>query len=363
MAGLVPGTVLGGDFRVVSPLSEGGMGAVFVAEQLPTGRRRALKLMHPRLVADARMQQRFVQEARVAAIIESDHVVEVISWVSTRPRGSCGSRWNSSRAKISPRTSAGAARYLRPRCRRSSPSCATASARRTRAARPQRPEAREHLPGDRAPRRRRISSQDLGLRHCQDDGRSDEARDAVDGDSALDGARAVGRRREHHPGDGRLVAGSPRVPHADRPVVLRLEISRIRLSSRSSARSSWSRSNRRARDVGFQRRARCHLGATRGSSAASSAIPRGAFGDAAHAFAALEPLLKEPATPSRAPTLLDDMVLEEIEPDEEPQVGGRRVHDRRRSARGGARGLSRPAIGSRWRRAGLRGIAATYAGL
>jgi serine/threonine protein kinase len=36
---------VGGDFRIVDRLGEGGMSVVFVAEQLSTGRRRALKMM------------------------------------------------------------------------------------------------------------------------------------------------------------------------------------------------------------------------------------------------------------------------------------------------------------------------------
>ena len=56
MAALVhlqPGTIFARDFRVVRPLSEGGMGAVYVVEQLSTGKERALKIMLPQLVADA----------------------------------------------------------------------------------------------------------------------------------------------------------------------------------------------------------------------------------------------------------------------------------------------------------------------
>jgi serine/threonine protein kinase len=54
------------------------MGAVYVAEQLSTGKQRALKLMHAELAWDARLRERFVQEARVGASIDSDHVVEVV---------------------------------------------------------------------------------------------------------------------------------------------------------------------------------------------------------------------------------------------------------------------------------------------
>ncbi|HTJ84722.1 MAG TPA: serine/threonine-protein kinase, partial [Polyangiaceae bacterium] len=76
---LAPGTVFATDFRIVRPLSEGGMGSVYVVEQLSTGARRALKLMRKELVADASMQARFLQEARASARIASDHVVQVIS--------------------------------------------------------------------------------------------------------------------------------------------------------------------------------------------------------------------------------------------------------------------------------------------
>ena len=55
------------------------MGAVYVVEQRSTGKKRALKLMHPQLVADATLRARFVQEARIGARIESDHIVEVVT--------------------------------------------------------------------------------------------------------------------------------------------------------------------------------------------------------------------------------------------------------------------------------------------
>lgn len=73
------GTVIGADFRVVRPLGEGGMGAVYVVEQLSTGSQRALKVMHEHLVRDDKLRGRFVQEARIGARIRSDHVVQVIA--------------------------------------------------------------------------------------------------------------------------------------------------------------------------------------------------------------------------------------------------------------------------------------------
>jgi serine/threonine protein kinase/formylglycine-generating enzyme required for sulfatase activity len=75
---LVPGAVFAEEFRIVRALSEGGMGAVYVAEQLSTGKQRALKVMHPQLVHDPAMRARFVQEARIGSKIDSDHVVDVL---------------------------------------------------------------------------------------------------------------------------------------------------------------------------------------------------------------------------------------------------------------------------------------------
>jgi TPR repeat protein len=76
---LSPGTVFARDFTIVRPLSEGGMGAVYVVTQLSTGAPRALKLMHRELVRDPRLRERFEQEARVGARIASEHVVQVLA--------------------------------------------------------------------------------------------------------------------------------------------------------------------------------------------------------------------------------------------------------------------------------------------
>jgi len=75
---LSPGSVIAEDYRIESALAQGGMGAVFIATQLSTGRRRALKVMHPTMVLDAASRARFLEEARIGSRIESDHVVEVV---------------------------------------------------------------------------------------------------------------------------------------------------------------------------------------------------------------------------------------------------------------------------------------------
>jgi formylglycine-generating enzyme required for sulfatase activity/tRNA A-37 threonylcarbamoyl transferase component Bud32 len=79
IADLEPGSTFAGQFRVVKKLAQGGMGAVYVAEQITTGRQRALKLMHPGLVSSRELRDKFTLEARVGAKIASEHVVEVVS--------------------------------------------------------------------------------------------------------------------------------------------------------------------------------------------------------------------------------------------------------------------------------------------
>jgi serine/threonine-protein kinase len=55
------------------------MGTVYKAEQISTGSRRAIKTLLSDLEHDALTRERFRLEARVSAIIDSDHVVEVIA--------------------------------------------------------------------------------------------------------------------------------------------------------------------------------------------------------------------------------------------------------------------------------------------
>jgi phosphate transport system substrate-binding protein len=72
------GTLIGGAYRIVRPIAEGGMGVVYEVEQTATGARRALKVMHVQFAGDALLRARFVREARLAAAIPSDHVAQVV---------------------------------------------------------------------------------------------------------------------------------------------------------------------------------------------------------------------------------------------------------------------------------------------
>ncbi|HEY8072893.1 MAG TPA: bifunctional serine/threonine-protein kinase/formylglycine-generating enzyme family protein [Labilithrix sp.] len=88
MIELQPGTVFAGAYRIERKLGSGGMGDVYVAEQLATGRKRALKLMHSGMTLSDQFRERFTLEARVGARIESEHVVEVIDAGVDEPTGS-----------------------------------------------------------------------------------------------------------------------------------------------------------------------------------------------------------------------------------------------------------------------------------
>lgn len=72
------GETIGGRYEVVRPLGEGGMGAVYEARQMATGRRVALKMIHPDKLRTPQLVARFEVEAKAAGGIESEHVVQVL---------------------------------------------------------------------------------------------------------------------------------------------------------------------------------------------------------------------------------------------------------------------------------------------
>lgn len=72
------GEVFAGRYRVVRGIATGAMGAVYEVVHIETERRQALKVMHPHLAENPEFRARFKLEARIAARIESDHIVEVL---------------------------------------------------------------------------------------------------------------------------------------------------------------------------------------------------------------------------------------------------------------------------------------------
>src|SRR5688572_27062650 len=80
MDGLEAGTIFGEDYKVVRKLYTGGLSTIYEAEQLSTGRPRALKVVHGDLGKDEKIRLAFLDEAKRAAKIQSQHVAEVLSW-------------------------------------------------------------------------------------------------------------------------------------------------------------------------------------------------------------------------------------------------------------------------------------------
>ncbi len=73
-----PGAVLSQKYRLVSLLGEGGMGAVWRAEDVRLGSAPvAIKLMHGKDAANPELRSRFDAEARIAAKLRSPHVVQL----------------------------------------------------------------------------------------------------------------------------------------------------------------------------------------------------------------------------------------------------------------------------------------------
>lgn len=74
---LVVGSLFAGRYRIVRRIAAGGMGAVYEVIHLETERRRALKIMLPHLFQSDELRERFKREAKVAAHIDSDFIVDV----------------------------------------------------------------------------------------------------------------------------------------------------------------------------------------------------------------------------------------------------------------------------------------------
>src|SRR5215218_1639603 len=76
------GSTIAQRFRLVEPLGEGGMGAVWRADHLVLGSAVAVKLLRPGSLvgeaADDKARRRFSIEAQAAARLRSPHVVQVL---------------------------------------------------------------------------------------------------------------------------------------------------------------------------------------------------------------------------------------------------------------------------------------------
>ncbi|HTN91656.1 MAG TPA: protein kinase, partial [Sorangium sp.] len=75
---LEAGTVVANRYRIIRQLGRGGMGEVFAAENIRTGRQVAIKLLRADSKAKSSAVERFRREARAAGSINSDHVTEIL---------------------------------------------------------------------------------------------------------------------------------------------------------------------------------------------------------------------------------------------------------------------------------------------
>src|ERR1700685_2751409 len=73
---LAPGSNIA-HYRIISRLGEGGMGAVYLADDTRLGRRVALKVLPASLAADPERMHRFVQEARLASALTHPNVAYI----------------------------------------------------------------------------------------------------------------------------------------------------------------------------------------------------------------------------------------------------------------------------------------------
>jgi eukaryotic-like serine/threonine-protein kinase len=81
--GLLSGRVFGGKYRVEQLLGRGGMGVVVSATHMAIQQRVAIKVLSSEYELDPVVRQRFLREARAAALLRSEHVVRVFDFGST----------------------------------------------------------------------------------------------------------------------------------------------------------------------------------------------------------------------------------------------------------------------------------------
>ncbi|MDB5388357.1 MAG: hypothetical protein JWM11_4003 [Planctomycetaceae bacterium] len=66
-------------YRPIKMLGQGGMGTVYLAEDTRLGRDVAIKTLSPELAVNVHARERFLREARSAAMLDHDHIIPIYS--------------------------------------------------------------------------------------------------------------------------------------------------------------------------------------------------------------------------------------------------------------------------------------------
>jgi serine/threonine-protein kinase len=77
------GVTLNGRFKIESKLGEGGFGAVYKGVQVQTGRKVALKLLHPEMTRDENLVARFRREGLVLCNLRDPHTITTYDFDAT----------------------------------------------------------------------------------------------------------------------------------------------------------------------------------------------------------------------------------------------------------------------------------------
>jgi eukaryotic-like serine/threonine-protein kinase len=74
----LPGQVVQGRYRIERLLGQGGMGAVYAAEHVPSQKPLALKILLPEFSRRPELVARFQREAQAASLLDHAHIVDVL---------------------------------------------------------------------------------------------------------------------------------------------------------------------------------------------------------------------------------------------------------------------------------------------